>query len=82
MESSAEVPIQPERAVRKGVENYKVDDANVSLNWLETSPILKAGEVLDPTKAVIFLLAWTFEPELPVIAGIGDKLADGTLQNT
>lgn len=82
MESLAEVGIKLDRAINRGREVYKLGNTNVSLNWLETSPQLRQGEILDKSKAAIFLPGWAWDPETPIITGIANNLADGTLQNT
>lgn len=71
-----EVPTGVENGTAKQlVETYRVGDANVRIGWVETSP--KNPEGLNSNKAVIFFGAWNWDPDLPIMTSISQKIADG-----
>lgn len=72
------------------VENYRVGEANVLVGWIETYPkkpreFLRKkieAEGLNPNKGVIFIGAWNWDPDVPIMRGISQKMADGFGQTT
>ncbi len=64
-------------APKQTIENHKVGDANVRLGYVETKPqnprkfigqrIEKEG--LDKTRGVIFVGAWNWGPDVPIMRG-------------
>lgn len=55
-------------------ETYMVEGAKVQLRWTETSP--KESKNLDPKRAIVFIPAWNWLPEVQIVKDISQKVAD------
>lgn len=55
-------------------ESYAVEGSKVQLWWTETSP--KESKNLDPQKAIVFLPAWNWLPNVGIVKDISQKVAN------
>ncbi len=67
-------------APKQTIENYRVGDASVRLGFVETKP-QNPRKDQDPSRAAIFVGAWNWGPDVPIMRGINQQLADGIGQN-
>lgn len=75
MESGAELPITQE--VFKPQE-YSIEGSRVQLRWTETTS--KEAENSDPKRAIVWISAWNWLPEVRIIKNVSQKVADFSRQ--